>query len=78
MTLDANLQWWLAVTRVVESETEHAQRVFRMRLEGKTLDECRLALVADGVKGITRERVRQMEARVKRRIEESMTPPKSS
>jgi DNA-directed RNA polymerase sigma subunit (sigma70/sigma32) len=78
MTLDANLQWWLAVTRVVELETEQSQRVFRMRLEGNTLDECRLALVDDGVKGITRERVRQMEARVRRRIEESMTPPKSS
>jgi hypothetical protein len=77
MAIDANLQWWLAVTRIVESETKHSQQVFRMRLDGKTLNECRLALIADGAKGITREKVRLMELRLKRRIEEAMTPPKS-
>lgn len=77
MAIDANSQWWLAVTRIVESETKHSQQVFRMRLDGKTLNECRLALIADGAKGITREKVRLMELRLKRRIKEAMTPPKS-
>lgn len=69
------LQAWLVVTMALESESHLTRQVVLMRTGGRSLAACRLALISAGYRGVTKERIRQIEAKVKRQIEAFLLRP---
>jgi DNA-directed RNA polymerase sigma subunit (sigma70/sigma32) len=74
MDLRPSLRWWDMVTTIIERETPERQKAFRLRLRG-----CDLLSVAKQINSEfgckwTRERVRQIEAKMLRNIEDAMKP----